>query len=177
MRRCGSLGQRGVRGEGTGARWRGRSPSYLAGFVCLAAASLTACGGPGPVSITGVPTPAAEEQAACSALTGALPGSLGKGLGRREVEPPVATAAAFGPDPVVLTCGASGVAAGYQPTSLLSEVDGVGWFSEDVGDRIRYSTPTRVPQVVVTLPADRQAFEVLVALAAAVSAHTRATTA
>ncbi|WP_420497641.1 DUF3515 family protein [Parafrankia soli] len=151
-------------------------PLCIAGLTGLAG-PLTACGGPGPVAITGAPAPAGADRASCEALTAALPDSLGDGLDRREVEPPAPTTAAFGSDPVVLTCGASGVAATYRPDSTLSEVDQVAWFTEDVGSQVRYSTPTRTPQVVLTLPADRQAFEVLVALAPAVRAHTRSTTA
>jgi hypothetical protein len=87
------------------------------------------------------------------------------------------SAAAFGPAPALLTCGATGAAASYRPDALLSEVDGVGWFVENADGTARYSTPTRTPQVVLTLPDDVQAFEVLVTLAPVVLAHTRSTTA
>lgn len=139
--------------------------------------ALVGCSGPGPVDIAGAPTLTGTELAACTALTADLPDSLGDGLARRELASPLPGAAAFGDPPVVVTCGAEGVAAGYQPDALLSEVDGVGWFAEQLDDRVRYSTPTRRPQVVLTLPADRQAFEVLVALASPVREHTASTTA
>ncbi|OAA20901.1 Protein of unknown function (DUF3515) [Frankia sp. EI5c] len=147
----------------------------LAGLAGITAGLVSSCGGSGPVTITGVPTPTGGDQTACAAFVAALPDSLGEGLDRRDVSPPVATAAAFGSAPAVVTCGASGVGAAYQRTSVLSEIDDVGWFTEDLGDLMRYSTPTRSPQVVLTLPADRQAFEVLVALGPAVRAHTRPT--
>ncbi|EFC79562.1 DUF3515 family protein [Parafrankia sp. EUN1f] len=148
----------------------------LAGPLVVAGAVFVSCGGPGPVSITGAPTPAVGDRAACAALIAALPDSLGAGMDRREVKPPVANAAAYGAKPdAVLTCGATGVAASYQPTTVLSAIDEVGWFTEALGDRTRYSTPTRTPQVVLTLPADQQAFEVLVALAPSVREHTRPT--
>lgn len=156
---------------------RGRVVLLCGLGVCgLLGVSLASCGGAGPVTIIGAPTPAAPDRAACADLVVALPASLGEGLDRREVEPPVASAAAFGSEPAVLTCGAAGVAAGYQPTSMLSEIDGVGWFSEDLGDQgVRYSTPTRTPQVVLTLPAGRQSFEALVAVAPAIRDHTTVT--
>jgi hypothetical protein len=128
------------------------------------------------VRLSGVPTPTGADAAACEALVAELPTSLGDGLGRRMVEPPVPTAAAWGAAPAVLTCGAAGVAATYRPDAMLAVVNDVGWFTEQLDGSIRYSTPTRLPQVVLTLPADVQAFEPLVALSGPVLAHTSPTT-
>ncbi|MCK9876151.1 DUF3515 domain-containing protein [Frankia sp. Ag45/Mut15] len=140
-----------------------------------------ACGGPGPVRLTNVPVPAASLGAACEALVRALPSSLGAHLDRRTLKPAQATAVAYGRGPAVLTCGAAGVPASYRPDATLSFVDDVGWFSERIGDGLRFSTPTRSPHVVLSLPAttlaDVQPFDVLVTVGAAVRAHTRATTA
>lgn len=140
-----------------------------------------ACGGPGPVRLTNVPEPAASLRAACVALVQALPSSLGRHLDRRTLSPPAPTAAAYGRGPAVLTCGAAGVSASYRPDATLSFVDDVGWFSEKIGAGLRFSTPTRSPQVVLNLPAatldDVQPFDVLVTVGPAVRAHSRATTA
>ena len=130
----------------------------------------------GPVEVTGAPSPTGADAASCEALVAALPSSLGDGLDRRTVDPPVPTAAAWGSAPAVLTCGADGVAPTYRPDSMLSVVDDVGWFAEELDDSVRYSTPTRRPQVVLTLPADVPAFEPLVALAEPVLAQTTSTT-
>jgi hypothetical protein len=150
-------------------------PSLVVGVLAAA------CGGPGPVRLTGVPVPAPSQRASCAALVQALPGSLGGGLDRRRLDPPQSSAAAFGAGPVVVTCGAAGVPAGYRPDATLSEIDGVGWFPEKVGDGMRFSTPTRSPHVVLTMPAAAlartQPFDVLVSVVAAVRAHSRPTTA
>jgi hypothetical protein len=155
--------------------WRGSAA--IAVTAVVVSLSLAGCGGEDPVRVTGVPTPTGAQRAACDALLASLPASLGAGLARRQVSPADAAAAAYGSAPAVLTCGASGVARTYRPTAMLSDVEGVGWFAEEMGDTVRYSTPTRTPQVVLTLPADIQAFEVLVALGPAVRTQTRSTTA
>ncbi len=148
--------------------------------VALAAgcalALLGGCGGEGPVRLTGVPMPTGAEGAACAALTADLPASLGTGLGRRALDPPTPFGAAWGAAPAILTCGVAGTAAAYRPDAELAVVDEVGWFAERSGDAVHYSTPTRRPQVVLTLPADVQAFDVLVTLAPAVRRHTSPTT-
>jgi hypothetical protein len=144
--------------------------------VLGAAGLLVGCGSDdGPVRLTGVPTPTAAEAAACEALVAELPVSLGEGLDRRALDPSVPTAAAWGPAPSVLTCGAPGVATTYRADAMLSVVNEVGWFTEALDGSVRYSTPTRRPQVVVTLPDDVQAFEALVALSEPVLAHTSPT--
>ncbi|WP_232291789.1 DUF3515 family protein [Frankia sp. QA3] len=141
---------------------------------------VTACGGPGPVRLTNVPVPAPSDRASCAALIGALPSSLGDDLDRRRLDPPWDSAAAYGRGPIVLTCGASGVPASYRPVSILSEVDDVGWFAEKLGETVRYSTPTRSPHVMLTLPVsastDVQPFDILVSVGPAVRAHSASTT-
>ncbi|WP_232303665.1 DUF3515 family protein [Pseudofrankia sp. DC12] len=138
--------------------------------------ALCGCGGgSGPVQVTGAPTPTGAAAASCRALLAALPDSLGKGLDRREVSPPGVFAAAYGKAPVVLTCGADGVPATYQKTSDVAQVNDVSWFSEDASGRTRLSTPTRRPQVTMLLPGDAQPWDLLVAVASAVRAHTTST--
>jgi hypothetical protein len=137
-------------------------------------AGLGGCGGPGAVTLTPTPSPSGADRAGCLRLASSLPGTVGVGLHRRTVKPASPFTAAWGSPPVALSCGVSGLARSYRPDVTLAEVDGVGWFTEDVGDRVRYSTPTRLPQVVVTMPADLQAFEVLADLGGPVLAATRA---
>ncbi|MBX6391076.1 MAG: DUF3515 family protein [Frankia sp.] len=145
----------------------------LGGGLALVAAG---CGGGGPVEVTGAPTPTAEAATACRALLDALPDSLGDGLDRREARPADVFAAAYGSRPALLTCGATGVSPSYAPDATLSDVDCVGWFHEELDDdTVRFSTPTRTPQVVLMLPADADAFGALTAIAPAVRAHTTST--
>ncbi|WP_322761304.1 DUF3515 family protein [Frankia sp. Cr2] len=153
-------------------------PAIIRASVIAIVILVTSCAGsPGPVTVTLVPDPAGSERAACVNLVAALPSSLGTGLGRREVRPASPFVAAWGSPPAVLSCGVPGVAASYRPDVTLSVVDDVGWFAEERGASVRYSTPTRRPQVVLILPASLQAFDVLVTLAGPVRDATRATVA
>jgi hypothetical protein len=138
--------------------------------------ALAGCGGgSGAVTVTGAPTPTGASAASCRALLSALPDSLGKGLDRREVSPAGAFAAAYGTKPIVLTCGADGVPATYEKTSEVAEVNGVSWFSENADGSTRLSTPTRRPQVTMVVPGDAQTWDLLVAVAPAIRAHTTST--
>jgi Protein of unknown function (DUF3515) len=144
--------------------------------VALVMIAVAGCGGGSrPVRVTGAPTPTATAAASCRALLAALPDSLGKGLGRRSVSPDGVFAAAYGKRPVLVTCGADGVPAGYQKTSEVAQVDRVSWFSEQAADNTRLSTPTRRPQVSVLLPADAPSWDILVAVAPSIVAHTVST--
>ncbi|WP_007516648.1 MULTISPECIES: DUF3515 family protein [Pseudofrankia] len=149
-------------------RWR------AAGLTVAAAALFAAgcSGGSAAVAVTGAPAPTGETATSCRALLDALPDSLGDGLDRRQVTPQGVSAAAFGSAPVLVTCGAEGVAAGYRPDSVVSEHDGVKWFPEDAAGRSRWSTPTRRPQVTLTFPDDVLPYNVIAAVTPAVLAHT-----
>jgi hypothetical protein len=136
--------------------------------------SVTACSSTGPLTVTGAPTPSAGGAASCRALLAALPGSLGTGLGRRAVSPPGVSAAAWGRGPVLLTCGAKGTAPGYTQSSQVEEIESVDWYPEQTSTGSRWSTPTRQPQVVVLIPADVPPADVLVEIAPAIRATTRA---
>jgi hypothetical protein len=124
------------------------------------------------VRLTGLPNPAGADRAACAALVADLPASLGTGLERRPLDPPTPLAAAWGAEPVVLSCGAAGVARTYRRDAELAVVDDVGWFAERGEDTLRLSTPTRRPRVMLVLPADAAAFDLLVALAPPIRRHT-----
>ncbi|WP_239341961.1 DUF3515 family protein [Frankia sp. CiP3] len=153
-------------------------PAIARAIVLATMILITSCAGsPGPVTVSLAPSPAGDERSACLKLIAALPSSLGTGFGRREVRPASPFVAAWGSPPTVLSCGVPGVAAAYRPDVTLSVVDDVGWFAEERGASVRYSTPTRRPQVVVILPASVQAFDVLVTLAGPVRDATRPTVA
>jgi hypothetical protein len=161
------------------SRGRSRAVTALASAVLaiVTAAVVGACGdSPKPLRISGVTEPTGTDRTACGRLAGALPSSLGHALDRRTVTPGTSFAAAWGDPPVVFSCGVSGVAASYRPSSILAEVDGIGWFAEGRAGSVRYSTPTRRPQVVVVVPSGADGFDVLTSLAPAVAADTRATT-
>ncbi|SBW27741.1 hypothetical protein FDG2_5420 [Candidatus Protofrankia californiensis] len=160
-------------------RWPGWSIPVLARIMVITVVILlTSCAGsPGPVTVNGAPDPTGAQRSACLELGAALPSSLGSGLERREVRPASPFVTAWGSPPAVLSCGVPGVAPGYRPDVTLSVVDDVGWFTEEHGDTVRYSTPTRRPQVVLLLPASVQAFDVLATLAAPIRDATQSTTA
>jgi hypothetical protein len=143
--------------------------------VVAAALTLTgvACSS-APVAVTGAPTPTGSAATSCQALLAALPDSLGKGLDRRKVSPPGASAAAWGDGPVLLTCGEARTVPGYQPTSQVIEANKVDWYIDQAGSRSRWSTPTRRPQVILVLPADLQPDQVIGRISAAILAHTKA---
>jgi hypothetical protein len=132
-------------------------------------------GGSGPVKVTGAPVPTGAAAESCRKLLAALPDSLGEGLDRRAVSPAGVFAAAYGKAPVLLTCGQGGVAAGYQKTSQVAQVQGVSWFSQEADGRTSLSTPTRRPQITVLLPDSLDAWDILVTAAPAITAHTVST--
>jgi hypothetical protein len=148
----------------------GRRTAVLAAALATAAASCA--GGSGPVTVTGAPAPVGAAATSCRALLDALPASLGAGLDRRPVRPAGVSAAAYGSAPVLVTCGAEGVAAGYRPDSVVSEHDGVQWFPEEAAGTSRWSTPTRRPQVTLTFPDDVLPYNVIAAVNPAVRTHT-----
>lgn len=146
-------------------------------LIVLTALIAGGCGsGPGTLRVGGVAQPTGADRTACVRLADTLPRSLGHHLGHRAISPATTFAAAWGNPPVVLSCGVAGVAASYRPTAALAVVDGVGWFAEQLGGSVRYSTPTRRPQVVVLVPGGVDSFDVLTSLAPAVNADTRPTT-
>jgi hypothetical protein len=129
-----------------------------------------------PVTVTGAPTPAGPAAASCQALLAALPGSLGKGLDRRGITPGGAFAAAWGAGPVLLTCGQTGTAPGYTQTSHVEEDLGVDWYLDKAGTAARWSTPTRLPQVILVIPAGVDPEPVVGGVTPAICAHTSAQT-
>lgn len=72
--------------------------------------------------------PPPQAPPACAELVAALPDTV-DGAGTRPTSPQSAATAAWGEPPIVLRCGVARPAA-VTPTSVLLEVDGIGWFPE-----------------------------------------------
>lgn len=115
------------------------------------------------------PTPDPAAAAVCADLVPALPATVA-GQPARDVAGPDGLAAAWGTPPVTLRCGVP-QPAGLEPTSQCFEVEGVGWFAEQVEGGYLFTTIGRTAFVEVGVPS-RYAPEadVLVELAPAVSA-------
>ena len=97
------------------------------------------------------PAPTGAGASVCQDLSEAAPETVA-GVPRRDVDTD-GVALAWGSPPVVLRCGVT-AAAGLEPTSRCDEVDGVGWYSEDLGDGYRFTTIGREVPVEVTVPDD-----------------------
>ena len=97
------------------------------------------------------PAPTGSAVSVCDDLREAAPETVA-GVPRRDVVTE-GVALAWGSPPVVLRCGVT-AAVGLGPTSRCDEVDGVGWYSEDLGDGYRFTTVGREVPVEVTVPDD-----------------------
>ena len=115
---------------------------------CLPGALLTGCSNTLEVAS---PSPSGTAATVCSSLFDAAPDTVA-GVARRDVDSDGA-ALAWGTPPVVLRCGVT-AAVGLGPTSRCDEIDGVGWYTEDLGDAYRFTTIGREVSVEVTVPDD-----------------------
>ena len=97
------------------------------------------------------PHPTGPGASVCQDLREAAPETLA-GVPRRDVDTD-GVALAWGSPPVVLRCGVT-AAAGLGPTSRCDNVNGVDWYTEDLGDGYRFTTVGREVPVEVTVPAD-----------------------
>jgi hypothetical protein len=131
--------------------------------------ALTGCG-PGAVQVA-VPSPAPEVVAACSKLVGALPDAV-LDAKRRKTEPPSPLTTAYGDPPIEITCGVAPPAGLAQAQSQCFEVNGVGWFAEEVENGVIFTTIGRKVYLEVAVP-DKYAPEAnaLTDVSAAVQAH------
>ena len=116
----------------------------MAGVVVLAAA--TGCGGPLTVS---APEPTGAAATACADLRAAAPSTVAGAPVTEVLSDGVVLA--WGDPAIVLRCGVT-AAEGMTRASRCDEVDGVGWYSEDLGDAYRFTTIGRVTPVEVTVP-------------------------
>ncbi|WP_363326356.1 DUF3515 domain-containing protein [Haloactinopolyspora sp.] len=88
----------------------------------------------------------------CSDLLAELPDTLDNAV-RRDVDPPVATIAAWGNPPIVLRCGVA-MPAAYRPDAQLHDIDGVGWFVEPGDGGQFFTAADRAVLVEVAIPDD-----------------------
>jgi len=84
----------------------------------------------------------------CASVIGALPSTVDDAQLRRRDQ----LVAAWGDPAIVLRCGVPRPAA-LLPTSRCDGVNGVGWFTETLGDGYRFTTIGRAAYVEVTVPA------------------------
>ncbi|MPZ60112.1 MAG: DUF3515 family protein [Propionibacteriales bacterium] len=131
---------------------------------CAAGLGMAACAEPA------VPVDAPDGVSApCADLLDALPERV-EGQDRRDVDPPEASAAAWGDPAIVLRCGVPRPE-GLRRTSACYEVNQVGWFEQSGDSGHRFTTIGRASYVEVFVPYDYQpAAGVLVDVAAAVKA-------
>lgn len=124
---------------------------------------LLALVGCGPATVT-PPQPSGTATTICEALIADLPETVEEQQ-QRDVDPPSGYTAAWGRPPITLACGVSKPAA-LTRTSECLEVNGVGWFSEDREDDVRFTTIGRETFVQVVVPRDYTAVNPLIDLAA-----------
>lgn len=124
------------------------------------------------MQVDDVPVPDREDLQACTEVTGALPEKVGDGLEKRDVQPESPLIAAWGKPAVVLRCGV-GIPATYRTGTDLTIINNIGWFGDDRGADVIYTTITREPRVALAVPKTHESsFEILVDLADAIGEHT-----
>ncbi|GFH35519.1 DUF3515 domain-containing protein [Streptomyces pacificus] len=124
-----------------------RLPFLPLAAVLLAAAGCSSPDAAGPVA---VPAPPAEEKTLCLALHRALPQAVA-GESRRDPAPRSELTAGWGDAAIVLRCGVPRPAGLGSTQADGVEVNGVGWFSEELEDGVRFTTTYRRTYVEVTL--------------------------
>jgi hypothetical protein len=113
--------------------------------------ALVGCGVVGQTKLVGVSAPQLSGSPArlCAALDRALPSEVAR-MWSRDVSTQ-GVAAAWGAPPIVLRCGVTD-AEGLGPASRCDVMNGVGWYSEDLGDGFRFTTIGRATPVELTVP-------------------------
>lgn len=115
------------------------------------------------------PSPDAAGRSVCAGLIANLPTTVMDGT-RRTTKPGELTAA-WGDPPITVRCGVA-APPGLTAASECLEVDGVGWFAEQVEGGMLYTTIGRAVFVEVGVPTHyAPEAGALVDLAAAVQAH------
>ncbi|MGH3454553.1 MAG: DUF3515 family protein [Nocardioidaceae bacterium] len=112
--------------------------------------TLVGCG-VGETKVVDVSAPALNGSRArlCTSLEGALPSEVAD-MWQRDVTTE-GVAAAWGAPPIVLRCGVTD-AEGLGPAVRCDVMNGVGWYSEDIGDGYRFTTIGRATPVELTVP-------------------------
>jgi hypothetical protein len=105
---------------------------------------------PGPAPVP-VPSPAPEVATACAELVKALPAKV-LDAKRRRTSPESPLTTAYGDPPMEVTCGVAPPAGMAEAQSQCFEVNGVGWFAEQVQNGYIFTTIGRVLYVEVAVP-------------------------
>ncbi|MFI5713216.1 DUF3515 domain-containing protein [Kribbella sp. NPDC051620] len=126
---------------------RGRSRVALA--VVVLGLTLTGCS-PGPVEIA-VPSPAPEVADACTALIQAMPAKV-LDAKRRKAEPASPLTTAYGDPAIEVTCGVAPPAGMAQAQSQCFEVNGVGWYAQQVTNGYLFTTIGRKVYLELAVP-------------------------
>ena len=120
-------------------------------FAAVAAVLLLAAGcGSGAVPVA-VPSPAAEVAEACAPLVKALPAKI-LDAERRDTEPASPLTAAYGDPAIEVTCGVAPPAGMAQAQSQCFEVNGVGWFAQEVTNGVIFTTIGRKIYLELAVP-------------------------
>lgn len=137
----------------------------LGAAAALSCAALCVSCGLGAVELEPAELPD-DVREVCDELLDEVPSTVAGGE-RRDVTP-FGSGAAWGDPPVTLRCGTTD-AQGLAPGVTCDEVDGVGWYSEELERGYRFTTIGRQTYVEVVVPDDvSQASAALVDLASAV---------
>ncbi|TDO52714.1 uncharacterized protein DUF3515 [Kribbella sp. VKM Ac-2527] len=122
-------------------------------FAAAAAVLLLAAGcGSGPVPVA-VPSPAPEVAEACASLVKALPAKV-LDAERRDTEPASPLTTAYGDPPIEVTCGVAPPAGMAQAQSQCFEVNGVGWFAQEVTNGVIFTTIGRKLYLELAVPSE-----------------------
>ncbi len=149
--------------------------AVVAVITAVVVGLVVASGGAPKVAIGDVPTPSAADAAACRTLQAALPESISDGLPTRAVEPNSPLVHAWGTPAVVLRCGIERPAS-YDPAGVTSDINGILWYSADVGDATVFTTFRRTPRVSLAIPKSYEIpFDVLVSLTPTLTTGTHPT--
>jgi hypothetical protein len=151
-----------------GRRTRARVALAVA-TLGIASTALAGCS-PGAVKIA-VPSPAPEVADACTALMQAMPAKV-LDAKRRKAEPASALTTAYGDPAIEVTCGVRPPAGMVQAQSQCFEVNGVGWYAQQVTNGYLFTTIGRKIYLEIAVP-DKYAPEAnaLTDVSDAVKAH------
>ncbi|WP_433006588.1 DUF3515 domain-containing protein [Kribbella sp. CA-294648] len=131
-------------------RQRVRRRAALAiALAVLSPAALAACS-PGPAEIA-VPSPAPEVADACAELIKAMPSKV-LDAKRRETKPASPLTTAYGDPPIEVTCGVATPAGMAEAQSQCFEVNGVGWYAQQVTNGHIFTTIGRKLYLELAVP-------------------------
>lgn len=115
----------------------------------LSPAALAGCS-PGPAKLA-VPSAAPEVADACAALIKAMPTKV-LNAERRKTEPASPLTTAYGDPPIEVTCGVNPPAGMAEANSQCFEVNGVGWYAEQVTNGYLFTTIGRKLNLELAVP-------------------------